>query len=85
MDIYLLIPFISVNIMLICIIVSARNKQMTEPNQDPHKRRFEYKIISPSPNSAAERLNELGAEGWELVLFIPAQYDFVLKRELATA
>jgi Domain of unknown function (DUF4177) len=54
-------------------------------------RRYEYKIVDPGKD-VEQRLNELGAEGWQVVgvttkkqLFIAPPQAIILMRELEAA
>jgi hypothetical protein len=52
-------------------------------DEPKRERRFEYMVLSEiRGKKLAERLNELGAEGWEAVL--SAHPGLVLKRELTS-
>jgi hypothetical protein len=60
---------------------SPRMAEEHPPDQPERRRRFEYMVLSEiRGKKLTERLNELGAQGWEAVL--SAHPGLVLKREL---
>jgi hypothetical protein len=66
-------------IMLVLLALVAWTTRAQGQSSNPARQAWQYKIIDDQPNMT-QVMNQLGADGWELVTISPSHNTYVFKR-----